>query len=123
MKRFIRVVIAISLLVLPWAAIAEPVILTPETYEQTGTAPVYRATARNFAQQVQPELFNQSGIAKRDEWQIVFVDEATLDLAPEALFYNENKGVFDTNLQTDDPNDEAPLPALSNAVASLAGWA
>ncbi len=105
-------------------ALAEPEIIVPETYTQTGTMPIYRATARDFSDGLKPELFNQSGIFSRDEWSITFADEAILDWAPEALFYNEYSGTFDAHAQEEglEP-DYTPRPALSNTIASLAGWA
>lgn len=106
------------------AALAEPEILVPEAYTQTGTLPIYRATARNFSDGLKPELFNQSGIASRTEWAVTFADEAILDWAPEALFYNEYSGTFDANAKEEGLEPSySPRPALSNTIASLAGWA
>lgn len=109
-----------------------PEIIVPEAYTQTGTIPIYRATARNFKDNLRPELFNQSGVASRGEWEIVFEDEAVLQLAAEALFYHENSGTFDASARAElaSPGDGRalkpsiiPMPALSSAIADLASWA
>lgn len=106
------------------AAPAEPEVIVLEAYTQDGTLPIYRAAARDFGDGLQPELFNQSGIADRKEWSITFADEAVLDWAPEALFYNEYSGTFDANAKEEgsEPDDVA-RPALSNTIAGLAASA
>ncbi len=117
-------------------SLAEPEIIVPQAYTQTGTLPIYRATARDFSDGLRPELFNQSGIASREEWAIIFEDEAILQLSPEALFYRENSGNFDAHARAElaSPGEGKelkpnfiPLPALSSAIADLAssalhGW-
>lgn len=123
MKRFISILLTLCFVFLTTATLAEPEIIVPEIYTQTGTLPIYRATARNFGDDPQPELFNQSGIVSRDEWHIVFADEAILDWAPEALFYNEYSGMFDTNAGTEYEAAYSPRPALSGEIANLASWA
>lgn len=102
----------------------KPEIIVPDAYTQTGTLPIYRATARDFSKQLQPELFNQSGIASRNKGSIVFKDEAILQFGPEALFYWENSGTFNANANagTSSKADIIPCPALSHAIASLAAW-
>ncbi len=102
---------------------AEPELIVPEAYNKTGTLPIYRATARDFADGLQPELFNQSGIASRDKWQIIFTDEAILQFGPEALFYRECSGTFNANAGTEYEADYIPRPVLSNEIAGLASWA
>ncbi len=125
MKRIVSMMAALCLACLTWAtALAEPEVIVPEAYTQNGTLPIYRATARDFGDGLKPELFNQSGIADRKEWTITFADEATLDWAPEALFYNEYSGTFDANAQEPELKPEyVPRPALSNMIAGLASWA
>jgi len=103
--------------------LAEPEMIVPEVYTQTGTMPIYLATARDFSQHLRPEAFNQSGIVRRDDWCIVFSDEAILDWAPEALFYNEYSGTFNANADTEYEADYVPRPALSHSIADLASWA
>ena len=110
----------------------EPELIVPVEYTQKGTLPVYRAIPRDFLQDLQPEWFNRSGILRRDDWQIVFNDEATLQLSPEALFYRENQGTFDAAAKyAEEASKEGkkykpdiiPLGALSDAVTGLASWA
>jgi hypothetical protein len=104
------------------AQFAEPEIIMPEEYTQNGTLPVLRATERDFAGGLQPELFNQSGVASRDEGKIVFKDEAFLQFGSEALFYWENSGTFNASAGTEYEADICPRPALSDAIARLASW-
>ena len=105
------------------AALAELEMVVPDAYTQTGTLPVYLATARDFSQNLRPEVFNQSGIVSRNEWSIVYSDEAVLSWAPEALFYNEYSGTFNANLGTGAEPDYIPRSALSKEIADLASWA
>lgn len=42
-------------------------ILVPMSYQETGTMPVYQAAENDFMTIVQPEWFNQSGIAKEEK--------------------------------------------------------
>ncbi len=130
MKRFFIILLALCLGGLPPpAALAEPEVLepeviVPEAYVQTGTMPIYRATARDFSAGLRPELFNASEIVRRDQWNITFADEAILDWAPEALFYNEYSGTFDATAGEEGLEQSmSPCPALSNRIASLASWA
>lgn len=111
-------------------ALAAPEIIVPESYLQTGTAPIYRAAERDFGEGLMPELFNRTGIASRNDGNITFADEAILSWAPEALFYNEYSGVFDANANavSADTNEAlepsyGPCPALSDRITSLAAWA
>ena len=97
-------------------------IITPEEYQKTGTLPLYAATERDFGKQIDPAWFNASGIATRDTYKVVFNDGAILDWAPEALFYGEYDGTFNT-LAVDNPDappQYAPWGALSKEAASLA---
>ena len=102
---------------------ANPDIIVPEAYTQTGTMPIYLATARDFSQSLRPELFNQSGIVHRDERHIVFTDEAILNWSSETLFYNEYGGTFDANAHTEYASNTIPRPAFSNSITDLAAWA
>ena len=61
----------------------------PLEYTQTGTLPIYKATARDFSAVLRPELFNRSGIAEQSEYGVTFQDGALLQWGPEAVFYNE----------------------------------
>ena len=75
-------------------------LITPREYQETGTMPVYRAVETDLSAAVDPEWFNQTGIASgagTDE--IRFADHAILNPGPEALFYYEF---------TDDNYTEAP---------------
>ena len=107
-------------------------VIVPKEYEETGTMPIYRAIERDFAKEIQPEWFNQSGIELRDDWHVVYKDEAILDWAPEALFYNEYNGTFDAAVKYADEMAKeglaykpeiVPLGALSDAINGLASWA
>ena len=106
----------------PAQSIGDVKLTVPDAYAETGTLPVYRATARDFGADLQPALFNQSGVAKTDDYLLVFNDEAQLSWAPEALFYNEYEGTYNGNYK--DPSakpDLLPLPTLRHAAADLAG--
>jgi hypothetical protein len=100
-----------------------PEIIVPDAYTKTGTLPIYRATARNFGDGLQPEIFNQSGVVSRENGKVVFADESVLSWAPEALFYKEYSGVYDVNAGTGYDADYIPRAALSSEIADLASWA
>lgn len=102
---------------------AGPEIIVPDAYTQNGTLPILRAKERDFTDGLQPELFNQSGIASRDKGKIVFTDEAILQFGREALFYGENNGTYNANAGTEYEASYCPRPALSDAIAGLASWA
>lgn len=129
MKRLISMMLVLCLGCFALAsALAGPELIVPEEYTQTGTLPVYRAIPRDFTKDLQPEWFNQSGILSRDDWQIVYNDEAILQLSPEALFYWENNGTFDAAAKYAQEDAEAgreliPLDALSSAIAELTSGA
>ena len=131
MKRFITLLLVLCLGCMNgFTAWAEMEVFVPEAYTQTGTMPIYRAAARDFGADIRPELFNQSGIVLRDDWHVVFADEAILDWAPEALFYNEYSGTFDANERSNfaggkKPSEPSIIPprALSSAISGLASWA
>jgi hypothetical protein len=65
-------------------------ILVPASYQETGTMPVYQAIETNFMTSVQPEWFNQSGMAKEERAKksvrMIFNDHAELSLAPDRSF-------------------------------------
>ena len=123
MKRMVAILATLCLLCAALPALATPEIIVPDAYTQTGTLPIYRATAQDMGKNLQPTLFNTSGIASQDTWNITFTDGATLSWAPEALFYNENSGTFDANAGTGQAASYCPLPALSAEIAGLASWA
>lgn len=130
MKRLISIMLALCLgCLVSMSAFAELEFILPEEYTQLGTLPIYRAIPRDFGENIQPELFNRSSILSRDDWHVVFEDEAILDWAPEALFYRENKGTFDANERSvladgSKPVEPAivPLGALSSAISGLASY-
>lgn len=104
-------------------------LLLPEEYRQTGTLPVYRAAAANLKEIVQPEWFNQSGIAQQDSYTITFMDHATLSVSSEGLYYAEyTDEMYDYNTkerETYHPNMEPdlhPKMALSQMIVHIASW-
>lgn len=97
-------------------------LTVPDEYTQTGTLPVYTAVERDFGADLQPELFNQSGVASEESYLITFNDEAQLSWAPEALFYCEYQGTYNSNYKN--PEQEPsyiPLKTITNAASDLAG--
>jgi len=106
----------------PAQTIGDVKLLVPEDYSAQYTMPVYAAIARDFGADLNPELFNQSGIAKTENYLVTYKDEAQLSWAPEALFYNEYHGMYDGSYkeQGRDPM-MIPTPSLNNAASRLAG--
>ncbi|HPF88481.1 MAG TPA: hypothetical protein PK537_10565 [Candidatus Limiplasma sp.] len=97
-------------------------LIVPDEYTQAGTLPVYTAITRDFGADLQPDLFNQSGIAKTENYLITFNDEAQLSWAPEALFYSEYQGTYNINYKdTSLEPSLAPLKTLRHAASDLAG--
>ena len=103
-------------------------LVVPEAYKQTGTLPVYQATAADLTQATNPEWFNESGIA---EWQsdidIIFNDRAVLGFSPESVWYAEySDELYDANqaererYTPDIAPDYQPMPAFSYAVLNIA---
>jgi len=122
MKRWISCLLALCLACAVPAALAEPEIIVPQEYKTTGTLPVYRATVRDFGADLQPELFNRTGIQKTERYLITFNDEAQLSWAPEALFYGEYRGTYNANYKN--PELEAslcPMETIAHAAGNLAG--
>lgn len=106
----------------PAQTIGDVTLIVPEEYTKNGTLPVYQATARDFGASLQPELFNTSGIAKKEDYLITYNDEAQLSWAPEALFYAEYQGTYNGNYKNPELEpDIIPLETLSCAAADLAG--
>lgn len=104
-------------------------LILPEEYEKNGSLPVYSAQLRDFGTQIQPELFNQSGIKERGQYRVVFHDEAVLDWSPETLSYQEYSGSYEQRHQSDSGliTHTSPKPTLAQAAASFAsmvrsGW-
>ena len=106
-------------------------ILVPESYKETGTLPVYRAIENDFTATVQPEWFNQSGIAQKEgamkDVSMTFNDHAQLSYGPDSIWYGEyTDELFDYNWrerETDNPNIEPsllPKHALSYSIADMA---
>ena len=106
-------------------------ILVPPSYQETGTMPVYQAIENNFMKTVQPEWFNQSGIAKEDRAQksttMTFNDHAELSCHAEGIWYAEYTGeLFDYNWREREnvnPNIEPsmfPKLALSQSITDMA---
>ena len=106
-------------------------ILVPVSYQETGTMPVYQAIENDFTAAVQPEWFNQSGIAKEDRAKkganLVFNDHAELSLSAESIHYSEyTDELFDYNWYEREnytPDIEPmmlPRQALSQGIADIA---
>lgn len=106
-------------------------ILVPPSYQATGTLPVYQAIENNFMKTVQPEWFNQSGIANEDRTKksttMTFNDHAELSCYAEGIWYAENTGeLFDYNWREREnvnPDIEPmmlPKRALSQSIADMA---
>lgn len=102
-------------------------IVTPAAYRETGTLPVYQAIENDFTAFVQPEWFNQSGIAEKQSASLTFNDHAVLQYAPEAIWYAEyTDELFDYNervRETYSPDIEPmmlPRQALSMGIADIA---
>ena len=103
-------------------------LVVPETYQKTGTLPLYRAVEYDFTKTVKPEWFNQSGIAEMESaTYMTFNDHAVLGLSSETVWYAENTGeLFDYNWrerETHNPNIEPsllPRHALSMGIADMA---
>ena len=106
-------------------------ILVPASYRETGTLPVYRAVENDFTAALQPEWFNQSGIAQMEESMkdvsLTFNDHAQLSYGPESIWYGEyTDELFDYNWrerEEDNPNIEPsmlPKIALSQSIARMA---
>lgn len=106
-------------------------LVVPDAYQQTGTLPLYRAEEYDFSKTVNPEWFNQSGIAEmKSADDMVFNDHAQLGFAAEFLSYNEYDGeLFDYNWrerETSNPHIEPslfPRQALSFGIANIASGA
>lgn len=105
-------------------------ILVPDACRETGTLPVYKAIENNFMTTVQPEWFNQSGIAKKEgkkDAVLTFNDCAQLAYGPESIWYAEyTDELFDYNWkerETYSPDVEPmlmPKQALSQGIAYIA---
>ena len=106
-------------------------ILAPASYQETGTMPVYQAMENNFMKTVQPEWFNQSGIAKEDRapksTTMTFNDHAELSCHAEGIWYAEYTGeLFDYNWREREnvnPDIEPmmlPKLALSQSITDMA---
>jgi hypothetical protein len=130
MKRILSVLLILCIGILSSATAlagnAQPEIIAPEAYTQNGTLPIYRAIEQDFTKDFIPELFNQSGIASREKWGVLFKDEAQLQLSPGALYYSEYSGTFDANNNQEEQDAGpaiSPLAALSGEIYNLAGTA
>ncbi|MBP5169362.1 MAG: hypothetical protein ILP14_09215, partial [Oscillospiraceae bacterium] len=106
-------------------------ILVPASYQETGTLPVYKAVENDFMATVQPEWFNQSGIAERKgakkDISLTFNDHAVLSYSAEAVWYAEHTDEqFDYNWkerETYNPDIEPmmmPKQALSQGIFYMA---
>jgi len=106
-------------------------ILVPASYQETGTMPVYQATENDFTKTVQPEWFNQSGVAKKEgkkSVSLTFNDHAQLTYGRESIWYAEHTDeMFDYNWkerETYNPDVKPmmmPKQALSQGIALMAG--
>ena len=106
-------------------------ILVPASYQETGTMPVYQAIETNFMTSVQPEWFNQSGMAKEERAKksvrMIFNDHAELSFDAGSIFYAEYMDeMFDYNWrerENGNPDIEAmmlPKRALSQDITYMA---
>lgn len=106
-------------------------ILVPASYQETGTMPVYQATENDFTKTVQPEWFNQSGMAKEERAKksvrMIFNDHAELSFDAGSIFYAEyTDEMFDYNWkerENGNPDIEAmmlPKRALSQDITYMA---
>lgn len=129
MKRFLCLLCAA--LMTASCAIADPLIICPDVYEQTGTLSLYAAIPRDFTTVVDPEYFNTSGIAesitgKHSHHTVTFADTAQLQWMPEALYYNAYDGVGEITYELAETGETytemLPKPSMANAAASLASW-
>ena len=97
-------------------------VIVPDAYAQSGTLPVYALAKRDFADIVQPEWFNASGIVRKENLSrrgrydhYVFADEDELSVSAEkdgALYYVAKEGV--TQVAYDD-GSSALVPANERA--------
>lgn len=123
------VMLACSLVVVP--AVAEYTVQAPEGYEAGGTLPVYKAVEINFLPVVQPEWFNRTGIAeKQDKNFFTFNDHARLYFYEDSISYTEYTGEeYDQNQwlrengEPDIEPDMFPENALSAEIARLGKYA
>lgn len=123
-KRCLALVLLLCLAVS--CALAETKIIVPQAYEENGTLPIYRAIERNFKETVQPEWFNQSGVAKTETFGFTYNDGAVLQVGPEALYYTEYDGTWERTNETEKGQkvtETVPKDSLACAVSSLASWA
>ncbi len=106
-------------------------ILVLASYQETGTMPVYQATENDFTKTVQPEWFNQSGMAKEERAKksvrMIFNDHAELSFDAGSIFYAEyTDEMFDYNWkerENGNPDIEAmmlPKRALSQDITYMA---
>lgn len=125
MKRFFCLLC--TLLLAAACALAEPVVITPETESM----PIYAAIPRDFTRTVVTEMFNASGTAKtvmgkHNTRSITFHDEAQLHIHREALFYDEYSGVEEATYELAETGETCsemlPKPSIANAASALASW-
>ena len=105
-------------------------VLAPVSYKENGTLPVYQATENDFRKTLQPEWFNQSGVAEKTsngDVVVTFNDHAMLTYAAEAIWYAEyTDELFDYNWRErehDNPDIEPrllPKQALSQGITDIA---
>lgn len=127
MKQCKRLVSWVLLMCLTMScALAETEIIVPEAYMENGTLPIYRATARDFRETIQPEWFNQSGIAQTETYGYRYNDGAELQLSPETLYYTEYDGTWERTGEIEGGKkvtETVPKDSLACAVSDLASWA
>ena len=103
-------------------------ILVPAAYLEKGTLPVYQAMENDFTAVLQPEWFNQTGIALREsDTSLTFRDHAVLQYSPDGIWYAEyTDELFDYNWrerETYAPDIEPmllPKQGLSMGIALIA---
>ena len=107
-------------------------VIVPASYQESGTVPVYQALENDFMKTLQPEWFNQSGIADKEEakkdFRVDFNDHAELYCTTESIYYCEYADeLFDYNWkERENGNPEIepmmlPKQALSQSIAHMAG--
>ena len=109
-------------------------VIVPEAYTQTGTLPVYKATARNFDSKLDYTWFNQSGVASEEVYAnhtgglVLFNDEAQLSWSAEAVFYETYDGTYEATFMVIEGREEKPVTetlkkhSMTSEACSLAGW-
>lgn len=104
-----------------------PTITVPDAYTEQGTLPIYKAETRDFALTVQPEWFNQSGVAETHDYGVTFQDGSELQFSGEIVQYREYDGTWElTEPMLEDGSVSTRTirrESLPYAIAQLGSWA